>query len=118
VGGDGINIYLNQAGNGFSGRKRLLVFPEIDNLSNVFTVDLMGTGTSCLVWCSPLPGSSKVAMKYVDLAQGVKPHMLVSIINNLGAESSFHYAPSTKFYQADRLAGKPWVTRLARVCNG
>ena len=112
VGGGGVDIYLNQAGNSLSDRKRLSVFPEIDNISNVFTVDLMGTGTSCLVWCSPLPSASR-AMKYVDLTQGVKPNMLVSIVNNLGAESRFHYAPSTKFYQSDRLAGRPWVTRLA-----
>ena len=32
--------------------------------------------------------------------------------NNLGAETVVQYAPSTKFYVADKLAGTPWVTRL------
>src|SRR5439155_3898354 len=32
--------------------------------------------------------------------------------NNLGAETRVHYAPSTKFYVADKLGGKPWITRL------
>src|SRR5204863_7834741 len=37
---------------------------------------------------------------------------LVHTINNLGAETYIQYAPSTKFYVADKLAGTPWVTRL------
>ena len=43
---------------------------------------------------------------------GQKPHLLIKSVNNLGAETLAHYAPSTRFYLADKLAGKPWVTRL------
>ncbi|XXY46427.1 toxin TcdB middle/N-terminal domain-containing protein [Sorangium sp. So ce269] len=32
--------------------------------------------------------------------------------NNLGLETRIRYAPSTRFYLADRAAGRPWVTRL------
>src|SRR5262249_40491340 len=32
--------------------------------------------------------------------------------NNLGTETRVQYAPSTKFYVADRENGRPWVTRL------
>src|SRR4029078_10679307 len=42
---------------------------------------------------------------------GRKPHLLVRSVNNLGAETEVQYAPSTKFYLADKLAGKPWATR-------
>ena len=41
-----------------------------------------------------------------------KPHLLVRVTNNLGAETRVQYAPSTKFYVADKLAGTPWLTRL------
>lgn len=41
-----------------------------------------------------------------------KPHLLVSVKNNLGAETRIRYAPSTKFYLQDKYAGKPWVTRV------
>ena len=51
-------------------------------------------------------------MRYIDLMGGQKPHLLVSATNNLGAETVIQYAPSTKFYVADKLAGTPWVTRL------
>src|SRR5947208_9617252 len=32
--------------------------------------------------------------------------------NNLGAETRMRYLPSTRFYLADKMAGRPWVTRL------
>ena len=44
-------------------------------------------------------------MRYIDLMGGQKPHLLVKTVNNLGAETHVHYAPSTKFYLADKLAG-------------
>ncbi|MGH8555885.1 MAG: toxin TcdB middle/N-terminal domain-containing protein, partial [Methylococcales bacterium] len=51
-------------------------------------------------------------MRYIDLMGGQKPHLLVSTKNNLGAETFVQYAPSTKFYLADKLDGKPWITKL------
>jgi len=48
----------------------------------------------------------------VDIAGGQKPHLLARIDNDLGTETRIFYAPSTRFYQAGRLAGRPWVTRL------
>jgi hypothetical protein len=50
---------------------------------------------------------------YVDLMGGVKPHLIKSIVNNLGATTLMTYAPSTKFYLADKAAGTPWLTRLS-----
>ena len=47
-----------------------------------------------------------------ELHGAEKPHLLVRVTNNLGAETVVRYAPSTKFYVADKLAGTPWVTRL------
>jgi len=41
-----------------------------------------------------------------------KPHIMVSYKNNLGKEVSIEYTPSTKFYIEDKLAGKPWITKL------
>ena len=52
-------------------------------------------------------------MRYIDLMGGQKPHLLIAIRNNLGAETRIHYASSTKFYLLDKLDGKPWITRLA-----
>ena len=41
-----------------------------------------------------------------------KPHLLVGMQNNIGAETRISYASSTSFYLADQTAGRPWLTRL------
>jgi RHS repeat-associated protein len=112
LGRDGVHIYFNQSGNGWSEVKTLTQFPHIDNLSAVMVVDLHGNGTACLAWSSPLPGYAGQQMRYIDLMGGQKPHLLVSTKNNMGAETKIQYASSTKFYLEDREAGKPWITRI------
>ena len=74
--------------------------------------DLLGGGTACLVWTSPLPADTARPLRYIDLTGGVKPYLLNTAANNLGAQTTLSYAPSTKFYLQDCAAGTPWVTRL------
>lgn len=112
LGRDRVNLYFNQSGNSWSEPQVLTQFPGIDNLSSVATVDLLGNGTACLVWSSPLPSEGARSMRYVDLMGGQKPHLLIRMTNNLGAETSVRYAPSTSFYMEDKFAGTPWLTKL------
>jgi RHS repeat-associated protein len=107
-----VAIYRNECGNAWSTVEYLENFPPVDDLASVTAVDLLGVGTACLVWSSPLPGNARRQMRYIDLMGGQKPHLLTHVTNNLGAETVVEYAPSTKFYLADKLAGKPWITRL------
>jgi hypothetical protein len=120
----GVQIYFNQSGNGWSAKNTLDLFPHVDDLDSVLALDLLGNGTACLVWSSPLPGDSRRAMRYMDLMggrqdapdggkrQGQKPHLLIAVSNNLGAETLIEYSPSTKFFLQDKLAGNPWLTKL------
>jgi hypothetical protein len=114
---DGVRLYFNQSGNSWGEPVLLNHFPHIDNISSVTALDLLGNGTACLVWSSPLIGDTRRPMRYVDLMGGgkkggQKPHLLISIKNNMGAETHLEYASSTKFYLADKAAGKPGVTKL------
>ncbi len=109
---EGVHIYRNQSGNSWSDVEQLSDFPPIDNAGSVQAVDLLGNGTACLVWTSPLPAEIPRPMRYIDLMGGQKPHLLVHVTNNMGAETVVQYAPSTKFYLQDRLDGRPWITRL------
>jgi RHS repeat-associated protein len=109
---DGVRLYFNQSGNSWSKPQQLKVFPRIDEVVSIVPIDLLGNGTACLVWSSPLAGDARRQMRYVDLMGGTKPHLLVKTVNNLGAETRVDYAPSTKFYLLDKLDGKPWITRL------
>ena len=54
VGAGGVTVWFNQSGNGWSAPNLLAVFPTADELSTVQVIDLLGTGTACLVWSSPL----------------------------------------------------------------
>src|SRR4030095_13625484 len=81
-------------------------------LSSVQVADLLGNGTACVVWSSLLPGAEKSQLRYIDLMGGQKPHLLIRTVNNLGAESEVHYAPSTRFYLEDKYAGRPWITKV------
>lgn len=114
---DGVRLYFNQSGNSWSEPQPLRAFPRVDDLAAIMPTDLLGNGTACLVWSSPLPGDAQRQMQYVDLMGGQKPHLLVKTMNNLGAETRVQYAPSTKFYLQDKLAGKPWLTRLPFVVH-
>jgi RHS repeat-associated protein len=107
-----VAIYRNECGNRWSPADYLASFPAVDDLSSVTAVDLLCNGTACLVWSSALPGNAGGPMRYIDLMGGQKPHLLIKTVNNLGAETVVQYAPSTKFYLADKRDGKPWITRL------
>lgn len=109
---DRVAFWSNQAGNGFGERQEILALPPADTFSSVGVVDLLGQGTACLVWSSPLPADAGRPLAYVDLTGGVKPHLLRAVVNNLGAETRLGWAPSTRFYLEDKREGRPWLTRL------
>ncbi|MBZ5505155.1 MAG: toxin [Acidobacteriia bacterium] len=110
--GKGVRIYFNQSGNSWSQPPTVLAFPPIDSHTSVTVLDLLGNGTACIVWSSPLPGDARRPMRYIDLMGGQKPHLMIKTVNNFGAETVVSYAPSTRFYVADQRAGKPWTTKL------
>jgi RHS repeat-associated protein len=112
LGQETIRVWLNQSGNSWSEPTSLTNFPAIDNLASVNVVDLLGNGTACIVWSSPLPSYARQSIHYIDLMGGQKPHLMVEMRNNLGAETRVQYAASTRFYLEDRAAGNPWITKL------
>ena len=87
-------------------------FPEIHSNANITVADILGNGVACIVWSSILEKDRGLPLKYIDLMQGKKPHIMTSYHNNLGKQVAFEYMPSTQFYLADKMAGEPWVTKL------
>ncbi|GAB2682001.1 SpvB/TcaC N-terminal domain-containing protein [Nocardia goodfellowii] len=109
---DGIRLYFNQSGNGWSPPRKLDIYPSVDELATIVPADLLGNGTACLVWSSVAPAEAGRPMRYVDLMGGRKPHLLIGVSNNMGAETHIDYAPSTRFFLRDKRDGRPWLTRL------
>ncbi|WP_432825050.1 SpvB/TcaC N-terminal domain-containing protein [Dactylosporangium sp. CA-092794] len=112
LGRDGASAYLNQSGNRWTGAVVVTGFALTDGTSAVSVVDLLGDGTACLVWSSPLPADAGAPLRYIRLMAAGKPHLLVEVRNNLGARTTIGYTSSTRYYLADRELGQPWISRL------
>jgi len=112
LGREKISFWINESGNRWGTTHQLSQFPAADDLSSVMVLDLLGNGTACILWSSPLPSDARQPMRYIDLMSGKKPHLLVSVKNNMGAETRVQYAASTRFYLQDKADGNPWITRL------
>ncbi len=113
LGKNKFSCWMNLSGNAFSATPfEIVAFPEIHSQAEVTVTDLLGNGVACIVWSSNLSKDAHAPLKYIDLMNSRKPHIMVSYKNNLGKEVSLEYTPSTKFYIEDKLAGKPWVTKL------
>ncbi|HET8642367.1 MAG TPA: SpvB/TcaC N-terminal domain-containing protein, partial [Pseudonocardiaceae bacterium] len=110
---DGVRLYANRSGNTLAPAGELPIpFPRIDAAVQVDVMDLLGTGTACLVWSSPLAGDEQARVRYVELMRAGKPHLMDEVRNNMGTRTEVEFAPSTRFYLADRAAGRPWATRV------
>jgi RHS repeat-associated protein len=113
LGKNRFNCWLNLNGNRFAEIPyEIDPFPEIHSAASITVTDLLGNGVACIVWSSPLEKDAHAPLKYIDLMNGKKPHVMVKYQNNLGREVSMEYTPSTKYYIADKLSGRPWISRL------
>ncbi|HEU5270140.1 MAG TPA: SpvB/TcaC N-terminal domain-containing protein [Jatrophihabitans sp.] len=112
LGGHGPTLYANQSGNRWGPGLLLDTFPLGNDPASVTVADLLGNGTACLVWSSPLPGDARGPLRYIDLMGGQKPHLLVHTTDHLGSETRYRYRSSTQFYLADQRNGRPWRTRI------
>ena len=113
LGKNKFSCWMNLSGNAFSATPfEIDSFPEIHNQAKITVTDLLGNGVACIVWSSRLAKDTQSPLKYIDLMNSKKPHIMVFYKNNLGKEVSLEYTPSTKFYIDDKLAGTPWITKL------
>jgi RHS repeat-associated protein len=112
LGRDGVQVYLNQAGNSFIAQPVLTTLPPVDSLAELTVTDLWGTGTACLVWSTQLRNGSGRTLRWVDLLEGHKPYLLETVDNGFGQKTTLEHKASTEFYLQDRAAGQPWITKL------
>ncbi len=63
---------------------------------------MLGNGTDGILWTYDFDTFRDSTYKFLDLTGGVKPYVLSQMDNHLGAVTKVAYAPSTRFYLADR----------------
>lgn len=106
------SAWLNLSGNEWSDGYEIETLPPVQHKSQLAVIDLLGTGTACIVWSSDLPGDAQLPMQYIDLMSSKKPHVMIKHVNNMGLETTVEYKSSTWFYLQDKIAGTPWITKL------
>lgn len=105
----GVDIYYNCLGNSWENVTHIESLPAIDYISSISALDIFGDGTSCLVWAGPDPvNTDQSRVWYLPLMNGTKPHLMTSISNGMGLETTVQYRPSTFFRQRDLLASRLW----------
>ena len=113
LGKNKFTCWLNLSGNAYSTSPyEITAFPQVHNHADISIADLLGNGLSCIVWSSSLQKDTSAPLRYIDLMNSKKPHIMMKHINNMGKEVELEYTPSTKYYINDKLAGKPWATKL------
>ena len=112
LGQDRFRAWINLSGNAWSPAWEIDPFPGTETQNQVAVADLLGNGTACIIWSSPLPQNADTPLRYIDLMGGNKPYLLNSYVNNLGKQVDIEYKSSSFYYLADKLAGTPWITRL------
>ncbi len=107
LGDQKVTVWRNANGTSWSDPQVIALVPRVDGLAELQVLDLLGSGSACLVWTTSLPGAVPAA-RYLDLASHGPPHHLQSITSNLGAVTTIEYDTSARLQLAARLAGQPW----------
>ncbi|AOM79321.1 SpvB/TcaC N-terminal domain-containing protein [Pedobacter steynii] len=104
--------YINLSGNALSDPFEIDPFWDVTHPNQVSVMDLLGKGTGCIVWSSPLPANAGTPMQYIDLVNGRKPHLMIKHRNGMGKETAISYKSSVEYYLEDTKNNKPWATKL------
>ncbi|MCP4150684.1 MAG: sugar-binding protein, partial [bacterium] len=115
---DRVELYLNRGGNSFSGAVTVSLPGQYSNTDRVGFSDVLGNGTTCLVFTKIAPDPKHYYYDFVGETiigekpqKSLKPYLLNQIDNNLGAVTRVQYCSSVKFYLEDKKAGRPWITK-------
>src|SRR5262249_40913897 len=96
-----VTLWLNRAGNGWSDPIVVNGTPPLSDVDSVRLVDMLGTGTSGILWTYDKRSFGDSSYKFLDLTGGIKPYLLCDQNNHRGARTHMEYAPSTRFRVAD-----------------
>jgi RHS repeat-associated protein len=111
IGDHDVTVWVNQAGNGFAAPVAIRGTPPAAGAS-LRLADMMGSGTSGVLWTYNLGSVAGSSYKFLDLTGGTKPYLLSRIDNHAGAVTTISYGTSTAYALADLAAGNPWKTTL------
>ena len=104
---DGVDVWLNVDGVGWTQRHIIQNTPASPSFANrVRLVDVNGSGTRDILW------GTASGYKYMDLAGGTRPSVLIRVENGLGKTTTLEYSTSAEEMLAAEQAGSPWSTKM------
>lgn len=105
----GIELYVNQSGNGFA---EPVVHPVLPAPipGSVRAVDFDGRGSTGLLYNSRKAG--KITYVYFSWAQDIAPYLIQKIDNGIGLISEIEYSPLVKMALQDKAEGNAWDTYM------
>ncbi|UJR84267.1 SpvB/TcaC N-terminal domain-containing protein [Sandaracinus amylolyticus] len=93
---DAVDVWFNRAGRGFTRRLIARSTPAAPGyVTRTRFADIDGSGTTDIVW------ATADDWRYVDLAGGRRPRLLVRVENGLGAQTDVGYGSSAEDYVQD-----------------
>lgn len=107
-----ITIWINRNGNAWSSPITIDDAPVMTDLDDVRLSDLHGTGMSSLLYSKDFTG---LGSNFSDLRfpHPVKPYLLTTMDNHIGAVTKIHYESSVQSYLKDQVdASTAWRTVL------
>jgi RHS repeat-associated protein len=109
-----VTVWINRSGNGYSDPFHVEAAPLVGELDGVRLADALGSGTAGILWSTDAPEPGAAAYQFLDLTAGVKPYLLETVDNHMGAVTRIRCVPSTTFYLADAEdEATHWRTPLA-----
>ncbi len=116
---DRVELFINQSGNSFSNAITITLPETFSDIDQISFADILGNGTSCLVFTKIDNTPRHYYYNFIGEIEidnkrqkSIKPYLLNTIANNLGAVTQIQYCSSTKFYLEDKKDGNPWITKL------
>lgn len=117
---DRVQAYLNQSGNSFSKPIVIYLPAPFSTLDQINFADILGNGTSCLVFTKITPVPIQYWYNFAgetqagngEWVQSIKPYLLCNIENHLGTLTTIKYSTSSRYAMQDKLKGRPWPTVL------
>jgi RHS repeat-associated protein len=96
-----VTLWVNQGGHAWSDPLVVEGTPPVGDIDALRLVDLLGRGVSGLLWSKNAGVPARDHLLFLDFTGGIKPYLLDSLDNQIGAVTRVEYAPSTRFYLAD-----------------
>lgn len=109
---DDVSVWLNVDGKGWTQRYIIDNTPPSPVYANrVRLTDVNASGTLDILWGD---GNS---YKYIDLAGGVRPHLLQKVNNGLGKTTEITYGTSAQEMLDAKNADNPWQTTMPTLVH-